>query len=176
VTAAKKAKPAEPTWDKTLNIYQRKFKAFEDLATIEKSAKAAAGAGGYAYVEHNAVTRMVRPVLLMNGILPTFSVTSWSLSEKLITVDVDVTYINVDNPEDRQTVHGVGSSFCAKATGIAAATTFAGKNIIQRDFYMESTEPDVEAIPEPTTKTTKEPQADPWEKEDKPTPRRRSRR
>lgn len=95
------------TEKKTPNIYQRISAIQKEVTTVAKDADVQ---GSYTAVTHDAVTRMLRPLMVKHGVVSViapqdFSVVKtgvmWGKRELMqIQAYFSVTYRNVDNPDD----------------------------------------------------------------------------
>ena len=97
-----------------MNIYQRIAAVQKDCPQVKKDTKVGSGGNSYMAVSHDGVLTLLRDSIMKHGI-----VVATSQKEKGISVDgetksgtakirfealYDVSFINVDKPEDRHTV------------------------------------------------------------------------
>jgi hypothetical protein len=76
--------------------------------------------GGYNYAGHEAVTEALRGAYVAHGILRLATVASHTRENGLLTQVVAVSWVNIDQPEDRVTVHVLGE--CPATTKNGSAT------------------------------------------------------
>lgn len=138
------ASPEEPR-----NLEQRLLAITADIGHVEKAGKAPSEMGGFAYIKADDVATAVRGQLVKHGVLSTWTVASQSTqqitfqtksgprSNFFTEVELDVTFANVDKPEETLTVktfgHGIDSSDKAPGKGI----TYALKSLYIAMFHLK---------------------------------------
>lgn len=153
------AKTTEPTpeaeaiatlgHDASLNIFQRLLLVATEASYVQKKGRVTAG-GTYNYAKHDDVMAAVRPALIRYGVGWSITVdpelsssesagkTKSGAEQTIWTLWADVTFFNVDKPEDHITVKFVGEGIDAgdKATG--KALSYMTKNALLKTFLIES--------------------------------------
>lgn len=136
-----------------LNIYQRMHEAMKDIWYVKKRE----GDGYYSTVEHDDVTRKIRPALIRHGIVAhpvdidatdpqiirktkydKYSDREYEQIEYFTQAKICVKFVNIDNPEDYLIVpsyaHGVDQA--GNATG--KAISYAIKYAFLKAFNLET--------------------------------------
>lgn len=92
------------------NIFQRINMVMRDVRSVDRSAK---HQKGFSYSGHDAVTDAIRDAMVTYGIVsyPTVTKRERSPDGSALCLDVDVFYVNVEDPDDRFVVSVVGESF-----------------------------------------------------------------
>lgn len=81
----------------------------------------------YNYAGHEAVTEALRDAYVKHGIIRTATVVDSELDEKACyRATVDVSWVNIESPEDRHTVRMVGLAPSTSSKGPQAAATQSG--------------------------------------------------
>ena len=88
------------TTTKKLNIHQRLHACMKDVAYIQKQ-KGGQGMP-YTFASHDAVTRECRRVFIEHGVFCQASIANRTQDGNRTEIDLEVTFINVENPEDRR--------------------------------------------------------------------------
>jgi hypothetical protein len=136
------------------NIYQRMLAVMAAAGYVQKDKRASPAAGGFAYVSHDQVVRILRPHLVQHGILCQVNVVEHVLEQVqsrrgeplyFTRVRVEVAFVNVDNPEDRFVADGYGYGFDSQDKGPGKAVSYATKMVLLKAFLLESGEEDPEA-------------------------------
>ena len=133
--------------DTQMNIYQRLNKVRKEIAYIKKDAEVQ----GYKAVTHDMVTAITRDSLITNGVMVIPSMNPSVCIDKTyksgssyiqMRTLVDVSFINVDTPDDRHTItieaHADDSG--DKAPG--KVLSYAVKNAVLKVLYLETGEND----------------------------------
>lgn len=136
------------------NIHQRIHAIMKDVQYIKKEPK---GGLQYSYVSHDAVTKKIRDAAVMHGVLIVsdlvesslehFDAMSWDSKAQrqvekttyLAQVKMDITYINIDDPEDQFISKGwlgIGIDTQDKAAG--KAESYAFKMGLLKGFMLET--------------------------------------
>ena len=153
------AKTTEPTpeaapvatlgHDSSLNIHQRLLLVATEASYVQKKGRTTAG-GTYNYAKHDDVMAAVRPALIRYGVGWSITVnpelsasesagkTKSGAEQTMWTLWADVTFYNVDKPEDSITARFVGEGIDTgdKATG--KALSYMTKNALLKTFLIES--------------------------------------
>lgn len=138
------------------NIHQRKLAVMEELSYIKKNSQNTHFK--YKGVKHDDVTREVRELLVKHKIAVNVNVLSHSTeiipqktgSAFMTTADVQVEFINVDNPDDKTSSVGFGHGIDRNDLAPGKSISYAVKNIYLKEFALETGELDneVNATPE----------------------------
>lgn len=135
----------------TPNIYQRMAAVMRDVRGVEK--KSHNPQGSYKYAGHEAVTEALRDAYVKHGIVRSASVLkSEVLDRGTLLLTVQISWINVDNPEDREVVvvPGVQSAVDkhekVRPVQVGMALSYAVKNAEFKSFALTGdNSPDPEA-------------------------------
>lgn len=139
----------------TLNLFQRINKIRSEVKAVEKNANVD---GRYQAVTHDDVTRMLRPLMVKHGVVSFLSLvdsamvdqeTMWGKRKLMqLRARFDVTYINIDNPEERFTiaVEAHADDNGDKAPGKVAS--YAQKYADLKTFGIQTGEDDESRVPE----------------------------
>ncbi|MCC6488398.1 MAG: ERF family protein [Candidatus Hydrogenedentes bacterium] len=135
---AENAAPAQPR-----NLYQRMLAVMSDVGYVQRDRKAPQAIGAYSYASHDAVTARIRPALVQHGIVCISSLVRHDLEvlsgNKLFTrVSMEIVFINVDNPEDRHTVHAIGYGIDGQDKSIGKAVSYAVKIGLLKALMLET--------------------------------------
>jgi len=136
--------------DKKLNLHQRLIKVMQAVDYVQKDQKKIDDK--YRAVKHDAVIAKVRPELVRNGIVTKVSVIKheitheWETTSKygntlkntLTEADVEVTFINVDNPEDREVTHSFGYGIDNQDKGPGKSISYAVKYALLKNLCLET--------------------------------------
>ena len=136
--------------NKPLNVFQRINEVRKAVAYIIKDKQVDAGGPKYMVVTHDAVTAILRPHLIEQGIIVSVSQVSGEMLEmRDLTVDrkmhlysggYSISFINMDNPEDRHVIfidaHAADNG--DKAPGKCAS--YAVKVAMLKTFSLETGE------------------------------------
>jgi hypothetical protein len=130
------------------NIYQRISAVQAEIGYIQKDRTVSTGAGtvGYKAVSHDVVIAMVRPHLIKHGIVVATSLAGDTKfdpapegsKQRLFSAEFVVSFINIDNPDDRLVVmlpaHALDNGDKAPGKAISYATKYA----ILKTFALET--------------------------------------
>lgn len=148
---------------KSLNIHQRIHAVMKDVRTIKKENKKVNGQ--YTFVSHDEVTRELHDAFVNHGIvmIPTVLkceeqsyteiVAKWddrdkkyidkSVTTSKTSVEMRLTFINIDNPKDCFDVSFPGMGIDNQDKGIGKAISYAVKYALLKTFCLETSD-DVE--------------------------------
>ncbi len=128
------------------NIYQRINAIMQEIGYIQKDKKNSFMK--FNYVSHDAVVSAMRPYWTKHGITVVFDVADHSVrdiqDEKgnnkglMTSVVAEVTFINVDNPEDKIVVHTIGQGIDKNDLGPGKAMSYAYKYALLKTFALET--------------------------------------
>lgn len=136
------------------NLYQKLTDIMKEVETVFKGASVSMGGGrSYTAVNHDDVARLLHKPLAQHGIFVKVSVEKSELSSREKTnkygdvgmeyradVWVDVTFINADNPEERETVKSFAYAFDSSDKATGKAESMAVKYALLKNFMLESTD------------------------------------
>ena len=94
------------TTTKKLNIHQRLHACMKDVAYTQEE-KGGQGMP-YTFASHDAVTRECRRVFIEHGVFCQGSVVNRTQDGNRTEIDLEVTFTNLDDPEDRFSVMSCG--------------------------------------------------------------------
>lgn len=131
----------------SLNIHQRIHAVMAEVDPhIEKDgAVEIRGTEAYKYVSHDAVTNHVRGALLQHGVMVHPTVTAANTDGNRCELEVEVDFINADDPSDRITVRSVGYGVDNSDKGPGKAWSYALKYAYLKLFMLNSAD-DIEAV------------------------------
>ncbi|MBL4820170.1 MAG: ERF family protein, partial [Gammaproteobacteria bacterium] len=126
----------------------------------------------YSFTKHDDVTRLVRAQLVEHGVVAIPRLTKHSKEEHkqkdgvaiLTTVDVEVDFVNIDDPKDLFTVPGFAYGIDKNDLGPGKAISYAVKNVYLKTFALETGEKDSEETAD--DKNTPQKQEQPQQEDD----------
>lgn len=126
-------------------IYQRVHAVMMELGPIERTHtheiwKDGKKKGEFPYISHDDVTAHVRRAMIRHGIMVVPTVTKRENNGNRTEIDVSVTFVNVDKPEDKIEilVPGYGVDFADKGPG--KAFSYAVKYAYLKLFMLNSSD------------------------------------
>ena len=119
-----------------LNIYQRVLAVMSELSYVQKGDKTVNNQ--YRFVGHDAVSEAIHPMLVKHGIAMIPSVSGWKQDGNRTEVDVTVSFINADKPEDRFEVQTFGFGVDQQDKGPGKAVSYATKYAVLKTFVLET--------------------------------------
>lgn len=127
------------------NIYQRISAVMAEVSYVQKEDKKVNNQ--YTFVSHDAVTAKLRPFLIKHGIVVVPTVTRYEQDGNRTEATVQVSFVNIDNPEDRVTVDYVGYGIDPQDKGPGKAFSYASKYAFLKVFCLETgDDPERESI------------------------------
>jgi hypothetical protein len=96
------SQPSEGEYDASLNIYQRIQRVKRDVSGVDKRGK---HTQGFRFVTHDDVTAALSGLFVKYGIDRRVSVLEATREGQLLKTHVEVSWINIDRPEDRKSVN-----------------------------------------------------------------------
>lgn len=142
---------------KSLNLFQRLLKVMEEVDYVQKENKKVNGQ--YTFVSHDAVTAKVRPALVKQGIMAIPTVISKNQDGNRTEVEIGVTFVNVDDPQDKFAVQYFGYGIDTQDKGPGKAISYAVKYALLKVLGLETgDDPEKESI-DHKGNTPKEPAA-----------------
>lgn len=128
-----------------LNVHQRVNRIMGEIDYIKKDKSINFGRGsGYTVVGHDAVTRLIHPLLVKYGVnlIPT---TKSIIQEGNRTkVSIEFRWVNVDNPEDHFITEASGYGICQQDKGIGKGWSVAQRFMVLKLFHLETGDKDIE--------------------------------
>lgn len=136
------------------NLYQKMSDIMKQVDTVFKGANVSMGNGrSYSAVNHDDVARLLHKPLAEAGIITKVSVEKVDLTagtrtnkygdttaEYRADVWVDVTFINADNPEEREVCKSFAYAFDSGDKAVGKAESMAVKYVFLKNFVLESTD------------------------------------
>lgn len=127
------------TTEKIPNIHQRMLGVMKDVAYIQKEDKAAKGLP-YKFISHDKVTGALHPAFVTHGILCISNPVTFRQDGNRTEMEVLVSYINVDNPDDKIEVKSWGYGIDGQDKGPGKAISYATKMAHLKSFMLETGE------------------------------------
>lgn len=138
--------------EKTPNIYQRMNKVMLEVDYIKKREKKQGMQ--YDYVSHDDVTSLLHKPLAKAGIQTVPTVISYQVEGNKHTMHLQLSFVNIDIPEDRITVDAWGLALDNQDKGYGKAYSYGLKYALLKTFMLESgTEDEVDAYQEDDKKS-----------------------
>jgi len=109
-----------------LNLQQRKLNVMKEISGMEKTGQNRAMK--YAFITIDDVVNAVRKSFIKNGISFLIDTKSWEVVDGKFFMNIMMTFINVDNPDDKETVTGLGMSSQVTDTAPGKAIAYCVKN------------------------------------------------
>jgi hypothetical protein len=137
----------DPEWlkkmkeEKPLNIYQRMSAVMGDVGYIQKDkiVKNKHGAEMYRVTSHDTVVRMTRDHFLKHGILVVPRITKHErIGSNLTVADMEIEYVNIDNPEDKITSASFGYGIDSGDKGPGKAISYAFRYGLLKGLLLET--------------------------------------
>lgn len=121
--------------EKKLNIHQRINAVMGKLTRVSKDAQMKSGPA-YKFVSHDAVTEAIHPLLVEHGINAIPSVTSRSVDGNRTEVDINIDFVNIDEPDDKVSVQFFGYGIDPQDKGPGKAFSYAKKYAFLQVFCL----------------------------------------
>jgi hypothetical protein len=122
---------------KSLNIYQRINAVMGEVKYIQKDSKAAKGLP-YKFVSHDQVTGTLHAPMQKHGIVMVTDILELKQDGNRTEAKVGVTFVNIDNPEDRFSTSFYGYGVCSQDKGPGKAISYAVKYCLLKTFCLET--------------------------------------
>ncbi len=151
---AKRAEPpadqaaSVPEYDPALNIYQRLRLCMCEVQYVQKTRSKGIP---FSFASHDDVTALCRPAFIRHGVFVSATVVGWSGStaavknkqgdEKIqhtVEIDLEVSFINVDDPKDRHTVKSLGYGIDHADKGPGKGISYAFKYAMLKVLLLET--------------------------------------
>jgi ERF superfamily len=120
----------------TKNIHQRLHAVMEQVKYVQKDDKKVNGQ--YRFVTHDAVSALIRPELVKQGILLIVSVKSHIQEGNRTEVNLELTFCNIDSPDDKITLSAFGYGIDTQDKGPGKAISYAVKYALLKMFCLET--------------------------------------
>lgn len=141
-----------------LNLYQRMNAIMLDVGKISKDkfVQLNSNGAGYKAVTHDNVTGTIRPYIVKHGVYVAVDQTScsvdsfdvvkkgykgapdYTVKEYIATVNVELTFINIDNPNEKISSRGFAYAIDSSDKAPGKALSYAVKNVLLKNFMLES--------------------------------------
>jgi hypothetical protein len=121
--------------EEKLNVHQRLARAMEEVTYVQKEKKQGMR---YSIVTHDVVTAKVRPVLLKHGVVYYPSRLTHSQNGNRTEVELDVTFVSTDDPNDKFTVPSLGYGLDDQDKGPGKAISYAVKYALLKALGLET--------------------------------------
>ncbi len=132
------------TKEKVLNIHQRLNAVMADVNYIKKDKKIEIGKGSYSVTGHDAVTKLIHPLLVKHKISLIPTVVEMTQEGNRTRVLMSFDWINIDDPKDLFTNQCVSYGMCNQDKGPGKAISYAQRFITLKTLHLETGERDIE--------------------------------
>jgi len=123
----------------TLNIHQKLFGIMSELGPVEKDKHVEIkGKVAYEYTSHDAVTAHIRSLFIKYRVLPHPTVADHKNDGNRVELFIDLTFINVDDPQDKLTVKTIGYGCDPSDKGPGKAFSYATKIAYLKQFMLNA--------------------------------------
>ena len=122
--------------EKEPNIYQRLHAVMDEVKYVQKEDKKVNNQ--YSFVSHDAVTAAIRPSLIKHRVIAIPQEIVCKQSTNRTEVLLNVTFINIDNPDDRISVPSVGYGIDQQDKGPGKAISYAVKYALLKGLSLET--------------------------------------
>lgn len=130
---------------KPLNIYQRINAVMGEVSYVKKDGNGTQGLP-YKSVSHDTVTKKLHGPLQRHGVVVCSDIVECKQDGNRTEVKLAISFINVDDPKDKFTVHFYGHGVDKQDKGIGKAVSYCMKYCLLKTFLLESgTDDDVES-------------------------------
>ena len=126
------------------NIYQRVLAVMGEISYLKKDAKVMS----YKAITHDKVVSSVRSHLIEHGIVIEQDLVHSEVlqgNKPIYSARYSISFVNVDNPEDRLTVHHDAHAVLTDDKSPGKTNSYALKNAILKTFMIETGENDEES-------------------------------
>ena len=122
--------------EKPMNIYQRVNCVMKEVDYIQKENKKVNGQ--YTFVSHDAVTGRLHEPMARFGIVMVPSICELQQDGNRTQVKMEISFVNVDSPEDKIIVFQYGYGIDQQDKGIGKAQSYAVKYALLKLFGLET--------------------------------------
>jgi len=127
-----------------LNIHQRVNAVMADVNYIKKDKKIEMRGGGYSVTGHDAVTKLVHPLLVKHGINIIPSTIEITQEGNRTRIDLEFRWVNIDNPEDNFITEASGYGIDQQDKGIGKGWSVAQRYTVLKTLHLETGDKDIE--------------------------------
>ncbi len=128
-----------------LNVYQRVNRIMGEIAYIKKDKSINFGRGsGYTVVGHDAVTKLVHPLLFKYGVLIIPTTKQIVQEGNRTRVDLEFKWLNADNPDDFFVTEASGYGIDQQDKGIGKGWSVAQRYTVLKTLHLETGDKDIE--------------------------------
>jgi hypothetical protein len=145
------------TKEKVLNIHQRLNAVMADVNYIKKDKKIEIGKGSYSVTGHDAVTKLIHPLLVEHGINLIPSVVEMSQEGNRTRVLMHFKWVNIDDPKDFFSNDIVAYGVDNQDKGPGKSISYAQRFLILKTLHIETGERDIEEFDIEFEKEVKKP-------------------
>lgn len=117
------------------NIYQRLNACMKDVGYVQKQQKSGMM---YTFASHDDVTRACRVPFIEHGVFVESSVKEWTVDGNRVNLTLSVSFVNIDNPEDRVCVDSIGFGIDKQDKGPGKAISYAYKYALLKCLALET--------------------------------------
>lgn len=132
------------TKEKVLNIHQRLNAVMADVNYIKKDKKIEIGKGSYSVTGHDAVTKLIHPLLVKHKISLIPTVVEMTQEGNRTRVLMSFDWVNIDDPKDYFTNQCVSYGVDNQDKGPGKSISYAQRFITLKTLHLETGERDVE--------------------------------
>lgn len=118
------------------NIYQRILAVMEEVSYVQKEDKRVNNQ--YRFVSHDSVTSILHPQFVKHGIVVIPTVLSYKQDVNRTEVELQVEFINADEPKDRISIKSIGYGIDQGDKGPGKAVSYAYKYALLKTFCLET--------------------------------------
>ena len=118
------------------NIFQRINAIMKEVKYVQKSDKKVNNQ--YSFVSHDAVSSALQPHLVEHGVVIVPSVTNLIEEGNRTTVQMCISFVNIDNPSDMISITSYGYGIDSQDKGIGKAVSYATKYAMLKMFCLET--------------------------------------
>ena len=128
-----------------LNILQRLNRIMSEIDYIKKDKSINFGkGGGFTVVGHDAVTKLIHPLLVKHGINIIPSIKEIKQEGNRSRVDVSFIWVNIDNPDDHFITEASGYGIDQQDKGIGKGWSVAQRYTVLKTLHLETGDKDIE--------------------------------
>jgi hypothetical protein len=127
----------------TKNLFQRINCVMSEVDYVRKEDKRVNNQ--YTFVSHDSVTSVLHGPCTKHGLVVIPSVVDYKQDGNRTEITIEVTFINIDKPEERHMTRAVGYGIDQQDKGPGKAYSYAFKMALLKSFMLESGEEDNES-------------------------------
>lgn len=120
----------------TKNIYQRMNQVMMDVEGVQKESKKVNGQ--YTFVSHDGVAKALHMPMARAGIMMLPTIEELTQDGNRTRVMMGISFINIDNPEDKCYIRSAGDGIDPQDKGIGKAVSYAVKYGLLKAFCLET--------------------------------------